>query len=508
MKHINKLLLLFTTLSIFTGCDNFEKLNTDPDTATTVPSSMLATKVIYEVVRKDRTVKEYVNDGVLAKQIVWNEGVSDLQYNNIGRGDFDGFLQVVNCNDMVAKSPGHKGYEGLSLFSKAYLLYYISLNIGDIPYSNAGQGEEGNPRPKYETQKEVMQGILSDLDKAYQCFSEAEDMAFEGDIIFNGNKENWKKTVTAFQLKVLMNLSKKENESDLNLKSRFAGIVQNGSLMVSNADNFQMVYKDQQGMKYPFNDLTSNQTKYAMMSSVLVDQMKEYEDYRLFYYGEPSIAKINEGKEESDFDAYVGVDPSLPYGEVSKAHGANLFCRPNLRYISESHVEGEPLIRLGYSEQQFLLAEACLRGWISGNVSDYYKKGIDAHMQFVRDCTPDEYAHGRIITDNYIASYLANDKIQLTGSFEKDLEKIIIQKYISYYLQHTYEAYYDYRRTGYPVLPINPESSKNVTAPDRIPVRYMYPEREYNYNRENLEEALSRQFGGSDNINDIMWILK
>ena len=57
MKHINKFLLLFTALSIFTGCDNFEKLNTDPDTATTVPSSMLATKVIYEVVRKDRTVK-------------------------------------------------------------------------------------------------------------------------------------------------------------------------------------------------------------------------------------------------------------------------------------------------------------------------------------------------------------------------------------------------------------------------------------------------------------------
>ena len=176
MKHINKFLLLFTALSIFTGCDNFEKLNTDPDTATTVPSSMLATKVIYEVVRKDRTVKEYVNDGVLAKQIVWNEGVSDLQYNNIGRGDFDGFLQVVNCNDMVAKSPGQKGYEGLALFSKAYLLYYISLNIGDIPYTNAGQGEEGNPRPKYETQKEVMLGILNDLEKAYQCFSEADDM--------------------------------------------------------------------------------------------------------------------------------------------------------------------------------------------------------------------------------------------------------------------------------------------------------------------------------------------
>lgn len=508
MKHINKFLLLLFSQSIWVGCDNFEAINTDPDTPITVLSSMLATKLVYEVVRKDRTVKEYVNDGVLAKQIVWNEGVSDLQYNNIGRGEFDGFLQVINCNDMVAKAPGQKGYEGLALFIKAYLLYYISLNMGDIPYSNAGQGEEGNTRPKYETQKEVMINILSDLDKSYKCFSEAEETAFEGDIIFNGNKESWKKTITALQLKVLINLSKKESESDLNLKSRFAKLIQNGSLMTSNADNFQLVYKDQQGMKYPFNDLTSNQTKYAMMSSVLIDQMKEYNDYRLFYYGEPSIAKLNEGKIENEFDAYVGIDPSLPYGEVSKAHGANLFCRPNLRYISEAHVEGEPLVRLGYSEQQFILAEACLRGWISGNTSDFYQKGIEAHMKFVRDCTPEKYTHGRVMTDDYIASYPANDKVQLTGSFEKDLEKIITQKYISYYLQHTYEAYYDYRRTGYPVLPINPESSKNVTAPDRIPVRYMYPTNEYNYNRENLEEALSRQFRGNDNINDIMWVIK
>jgi hypothetical protein len=490
------------------GCDKFEDINTNPDTPTTVPSSMLATKLVHEMLRKDRTVKESANDGVLAKQITWNEGSSDLQYNNIGRGDYELFWQVTNCNDMVTKSPGHKGYEGLALFTKAYFLYYISLNMGDIPYSGAGQGEDGNIKPKYDTQKEVMQSVLRDLEAAYQCFSVADETAFEGDIIFNGNRENWKKTITAFQLKVLINLSKKESESDMNIKSRFAGIVQNGLLMTSNADNFQLTYKDQQGMKYPFNDLTSNQTKYAMMSTTLVDRMKEYNDYRLFYYGEPARAKLEEGKAESDYDAYVGVDPSLPFGEVSKAHGANLYCMPNYRYISETHVEGEPMVRLGYSEQQFILAEACLRGWISGNVSTYYKKGIEAHMTFIKDVTPDEYAHGRLITPDYIASYLAGDVIQLTGNFEKDLEKIITQKYLSYYLQHAMEAYYDYRRTGYPVLPINPESSKNVTAPDRIPVRYMYPNGEYNYNRENLEEALSRQFNGNDDINDVMWILK
>jgi len=509
MRHINKILLFFLSLILVIGCDNFEDVNTDPDKSTTVPSSMLASKVIYEMLQKTRTgVKEYVNDGVIAKQITWNEGVSDLQYNNFGREDFKDFWQVTNCFDMVTKSPGHKGYEGLALLGKAYMVYNISMKVGDVPYSEAGQGEEGNTRPKYDSQKDVMSAILRDLDEAYKCFSAADDTAFEGDLIFNGNKENWKKVITAFQLKVLINLSKKEADSDINPKSRFAGIVQSGSLMSSNDDNFQLLYRDQSGMKYPFNDLTSNQTKYAMISSVLIDQLKEYGDYRLFYYGEPSRAKTEAGIADSEFDAYVGVDPSLPFGEVSKAHGANLYCSPNLRYTSTAHVEGEPLVRIGYSEQQFILAEACLRGWISGDASTYYKKGIESHMKFVKDFTPDEYAHGRVLTDEYIASYLASEKIQLAGNFEKDLEKIITQKYISYYLQNTYEAYYDYRRTGYPVLPVNPETSMNVTAPDRIPVRLMYPTQEYNFNRENLEEALSRQFGGSDNINDVMWILK
>ena len=509
MKQINKYLALCLSLVFLISCEDFDTINTDRDTTTSVPPSMQATYLIREIVKKDRYAKEYTEDGILAKQIVWNESASDAQYNLIGEKHFeDYYLVVTNANTLIANTPDEKGYEGLALFAKAYAIYYMTLNMGDVPYSEAGKGEEGLIRPKYDTQKEVILGILNDLENAYKCFSAADETAFNGDIIFNGNREQWKKTVAAFQLKVLMNLSKKESDSDVNVKSRFATVVQNGSLMASNSDNFQLTYKDQSGMRYPFNDLTSNQTKYAMHSSVLVDILKKYEDYRLFYYAEPSIAKIQDGETSDSFDAYVGIDPSINYGEVANAHGANLFCGMNERYISNNHSEGEPLIRLGYGEQQLILAEACLRGWISGDASTYYKNGIKANLTFTRDVTPDEYAHGRVITDEYIDAYLNNAKIQLNGDFEHDLKLIIEQKYIAYFLQHTYEAYYDYRRTGYPEFPINPNTSKNSTAPDKMPVRYRYPSAEYSYNRANLDEALQRQFGGKDDINEVMWILK
>ncbi|MDR0976608.1 MAG: SusD/RagB family nutrient-binding outer membrane lipoprotein [Prevotellaceae bacterium] len=507
MKHLNKSIIYLLAILLFAGCADFEEINTNPDKPTTVPASMLATKIINTMMAKGGN-KYYVNDCLVAKLITYNEGTNDNQYNNIGRGSFDNFIQVTNCNDMIVKGDGLKGYEGLALFAKAYFLYYISMDMGDIPYSEVGQGLEGNTRPKYDAQADVMAAILTDLEKSYAAFSEAGTTAFDGDIIFNGDREKWKKTVTAFQLKVLINLSKKESDATLNVKQRFANCVQNGALMTSNADNYQLTYKNQAGMKYPFNDDTSNQTKYAMLSSVVIDQLKAFDDYRLFYYGEPAIAKIDDGLAADDFDAYVGIDPSWPFGDISTAFGNKLSCALNLRYTEVAHTEGEPLIRLGYSEQQFILAEACLRGWISGNAADYYKRGIKAHMTFVRDCTPVKYAHGRELTDTYIDNYLASAPIQLTGNFDGDLKQIITQKYLAYFMQFAQEAYYDYRRTGYPVLPINPQTNMNSTAPDRIPVRYRYPTNEYNYNRESLEAALDRQFNGDDDNNGVMWILK
>ena len=155
------------------------------------------------------------------------------------------------------------------------------------------------------------------------------------------------------------------------------------------------------------------------------------------------------------------------------------------------------------------MAEAVLRGWITGNASDYYNKGIRAAMEFIANNTPDEekYHSGRQITDEYITQYLQNNCIKLQGDFESQLKKIIVQKYLAYYMQYPMDAYYEYRRTGYPVLPINPNTNRN-TDKNKIPVRWMYSTWEYDYNKENVEEAVQRQYEGIDDYNKLMWILK
>ena len=75
-------------------------------------------------------------------------------------------------------------------------------------------------------------------------------------------------------------------------------------------------------------------------------------------------------------------------------------------------------------------------------------------------------------------------------------------------MQTPYLSYYDYRRTGFPDFPINPETNMNFKEPDKIPVRWLYPEVEYSYNKENVQNALDSQYGGLDEVNEVMWMLK
>ena len=130
-------------------------------------------------------------------------------------------------------------------------------------------------------------------------------------------------------------------------------------------------------------------------------------------------------------------------------------------------------------------------------------------MTFIAENTPDDemYHHGKIITEDYIDTYLNSEPVILKGDTEHKIKQIIVQKYLTYYMQYPFDAYYEYRRTGYPVLPINPLTNRNAEK-DKIPVRWMYPTKEFDYNKENVDNAVASQYEGIDNNNKIMWILK
>ena len=202
----------FVGLSTTSCTSKFDDYNTNQNSTTKVTPAMLATKLILEMMELGRA-KNFVYDNMLNKQIAWAEGGSESdQYNKLGRVSFGVYTNFTNCQKMLLEAESsseemQNAYKGLAKFLKAYHLFNLSMKVGDIPYSDSNGAEEGNIKPIYDTQKDVIRQVLDDLEEAYTLFNNATD--FDGDPIFNGSSEKWKKTVVAFEMKVLINLSKK-----------------------------------------------------------------------------------------------------------------------------------------------------------------------------------------------------------------------------------------------------------------------------------------------------------
>lgn len=518
MKRNNIYILTITLLFIginLISCDNFEEYNTNPDESTKVTSGMLASNLILGVMKEQSTTKTFVRDDMLSKYIAWTEGNDiDYAFNKLGRiSDFTEFsdqnmVMLVNVPKMIGFATTEKltnSYTALGHFIRASKFFYLTMHVGDIPYSEAFLADEENYSPKYDTQKDVFLGLLNELDKADELFQAGED--FEGDPVYNGSITQWRKAVNVLQLKLLINLYKKSEDSDLRIKERFQTIVNSRPIFTSNADNCQLVHADRDNEKYPFYKEGNNYIVYNQVSSIIIDTLKKLEDRRLFYYAKPTPKANEQGMNPSDWDAYNGVEPTLTFAEIQKKVEEKNVSQLNNRYTQIP--EGEPTFLLSYAEMNFILAEAAARGFFNGNAKSYYEEGIRASMKFVADNTPDEsdYHHNMKLTDDYINNYLTGSNVAFASTFEHQLRQIITQKYLTTFLQTAFNGYYEYRRTGIPVIPINPLSNRNEPT-DKMPVRWMYSSNEYTYNKENVNEAVSRQFGGNDTENGIMWILQ
>lgn len=299
-RYKSTLLIALTAVLLY-SCKKFDDINTNPNSPIKTTASLLATNLILNIT-VEAGGKEFIAPEMTSKQMAFGELPQGEQYNNFGSASFDGLTALINIQKMIdaAAESDKSAYTGLGLFIKAYKLYYLSLRVGDIPYSEALTAETGNVTPKYDPQKQVMQQVLRDLESAAAAFAGGKN--FSGDPLLNGNVDAWRRIVNSFRLKVLISLSKKEADPDLKIKETFAKILQNEPLLRSNSDNLQLVYSDKANQLYPFNTAINKFTSYAMVSSVMVDTLKKYGDYRLFYFAAPSAYKIQtEGKLAADW---------------------------------------------------------------------------------------------------------------------------------------------------------------------------------------------------------------
>ena len=222
----------------------------------------------------------------------------------------------------------------------------------------------------------------------------------------------------------------------------------------------------------PIGNLADFTFKYKSVSAFIVDSLKKFNDSRLFQYARPTNASAS-----TPNPVYLGLPNSLPISESANYNGGQNFqSYIGTRFQSST----EPAIWMSYAEVLFLQAEAAVKGYSSGDAKQLYEDGIKASFQYW-DAPFDP-------------AYLQQESVAFDGA----LPKIYLQKYFALYFTGM-EAWFEYRRTGYPLLVPGPTNVNDGKIPSRLP----YPLEEQSLNGKSYEAAVNAI--GADNINTKIW---
>ncbi len=513
MKKVIYILFISLTLIFVNSCSKFDEYNTDPNVPTSVTPEMLATQNLKDIYRFwNPNATDFGTGNLWAKHTVLletNPNPYQYYYSYWPYGGFGGLQKIPSLNSMAefAKgSPTESSFKGLALFLKAVSGFGMVIEMGDIPYSEAGKAAEGITKPKYDKSADVIAAVLNDLKAAEESF--ATGKTFGGDIMYGGDPVKWRRLCNAFQLRILQTISKKITPAQ---KARFAEIVAANNLLTE-ADNYQLVYTDNTNASHPFFN-GENRRIVTAVSKLVVDFLKINQDRRLFYFAEPAPYKITEGLTESDFNAYEGAPSELSADKLALNKTAGKYSLVNKRYVTPR--AGDPMLHFTYSEQCFILAEAAEEGWITGGTATaktYYENGVKAILKYYMTL-PSAIAanlHGMAINQAYIDNYFTGEAAYNVGGSKNDrLKQIITQRWLLDFFQgNSLFSYKTFLRTGYPEFPLDPATSLNPDDPKVYPKRWKYPPDELSTNQINYQKAVDEQYGGYDGINKVPWWLQ
>jgi hypothetical protein len=515
--HKMAFLLMAFLITALPSCD-YTDLDVDPNRPTSAPPSLILNGVLLNM-----------RSSAWNTTMRWNQYYC-INYNYYGNNeywsgaaslDYTRLKDVLKMEEEAARSgaPAVNPYAALGKFLRAFYFVNMSLKVGDIPLSEALNGLE-NTTPKYATQKEVFVQSLKWLEEAntdLAALIQKGGQRADGDWFFGGDLLKWQKTVNAFRLRVLVHLSKKESDADLQVKQQFAAILGNPTkypLMGSIGDNLQFISKlplykyPKNPDNYGFDALRENTSK------LYIDLLKGFKDPRLFVVAEPAEAKLKTGISPLSHDAFQGASSGESLDDMTFNTQKGEYSLINRKRFYATY-EGEPIVQIGYPEMCFNIAEGIQRGWASGNAEDWYNKGIQASMEFygikTGNLTVSFAKAGAVlgVFDTYtlpvdVNAYLAQPSVKYAGNTAAGLEQILKQKYLALAQSSDLEAYYNYRRTGIPAFLTGVGTGNG----GRIPQRFQYPANERTTNTANLTEALQRQYGGNDDVFGKMWMLQ
>lgn len=472
MKKIKYIILLLAS-TFYVGCSDFGDLNVDPNNAVSVAPSNLLTTAEFNLYSAVNGVVLNADWGQLMVQY-WaqNEYTSDSRYSAIDVTTFNGTFGNMYANVLKELNSAKVLVEQQDVSAQiktnqiniidvmsAQAFAILTDGYGAIPYTEAISSVS---LPSYDSQEVIYKGILATLDNASKTFNNSVGSFDEGDVIFNGNVDMWKKFTNSLMLRYAMRIV----DVDPATADTYINIAINAGVFTSNSDNAMFMYGSNIDRANPlFVNLSpqgNNRDDYCV-SEYLVNTLNNLGDPRLDEYAKPASG---------------GTIIGMPYG-LSDNDATVL--KPTTSRPNDSVREAQtPFYIITYSEVQFLLAEAYQRGIATGSASAAYAEAITASMN-----------RWNITDTSAIASYIASNPYN-ASSWK---ESIGTQKWISLYM-NGFEAWSEWRRLDFPVL-----AAPTAAEISTIPVKLPYPLSETQTNSAQLSKVTS----DAGNITTKIW---
>lgn len=498
MKLYRNLLRITTVFGVaamlFSCTKNFEKLNTSPTQATSVPPEYILSNVQLSGLLTEGAnwwqvgswVEQWASGNLSApSQYLEDRDIYETRNWAAHYGYINNLSQIRNLLlKGQEETPAGKTKLAIAKINELYIWQRMTDFWGDIPYSESGLPEsEIILTPKYDTQEEIYKSILAELDIAMGRLS-ASDLSYgNADLVYKGNVNSWKKFGNMLKLRMGFRL----RYADPALSRKIVEEALAGPIFGSNADNANMPTNPQDGFAIGYHPVIggyNGSKELNQLAAPFIDMLLAKNDPRL-----PKIAEPTENSKRAGAPVYRGLGVAL---------GQNVIInRDDYSYGTISIYNDRkytfPYLFMSYSDLCFYKAEAALLGWAGLTPADaetFYQEGIKAAMKV------DPYN----IPDAEIAVYISNEGT-LSGSEEEQLEQIMDQKWISLFMRH-YEAYAEWRRTGYPRL--IPGPSQGVTN-GTIPRRAVYSGSERFRNPDEYSAAASRMSNGDSYLSKVWW---
>ncbi|HKJ34573.1 MAG TPA: SusD/RagB family nutrient-binding outer membrane lipoprotein [Balneolales bacterium] len=514
-KNIYIAAILLSVMVVASSCTkNFSEINTNPTAVTSMNTKYLLPNTElhiagtrYETWRMDLIYldewsQQLAGTGWGADRYQYSDSYSSAYWNTA----YDNYVKPLQniIHILRADSAANTNKLAVAKIWRAFVFQRITDVWGDVPYTQAGKGLWTHDyKPTFNTQKSIYMSIINQLEEANKMFNPNQPTYGKADLMFQGDITKWKK----FDNSLLMNAGLRLSKVDPTLAEKVVKKAYQNGVMTSNNDIAYIAHPggpdgiNKSGIGQVFQDFGVTGHDFRC-SNTLINRLVKFHDPRLFIYSGVYTDK-GQNVTPSKPDSMMGLRNGLTSADLTNLNTYK-YAQPN-RDIMVTY--SAPTIFVSYAEVCFDEAEAAHRGWIQGSADTYYNNGIQAAMKQLTLYNSTK----AVISDNAISSYEQDPYVDLNSTSTYDsnpkdpvLDKIITQKWLACFL-NGYEAYDNWRRTGYPML--TPGASQGQTN-GQIPRRVRYPEELQTLNQTNYQQAVSDLNGGDLMTSRVWWDVK